>query len=160
MTNTQSIQKLAEQLSAAFETNKRNDGNEFVSLKDGSPEWMTDVIRSAHGNKLPDDTTYKFIERAADALADSDEQSDPYEVIQEIEADIYTSDLTAWLHARVDHVFYLNEVLEECSGISDGAQLLMAAQKKQIDEVGYALVSALQNAAEQMEADESTTEEN
>ena len=56
-----SIQKLAEQLSAAFETKKRNDGQEFVSLKDGSPEWMTDVIRATHGDKLPDDTVYAFI---------------------------------------------------------------------------------------------------
>lgn len=142
------LHKLAAKLSRAFETKKRNDGKEFVCLKDGSPEWMTQAIRSAHGDKLPDDTTYAFVEKAADALAEASVDADPSDVIAEIEADVYTSDLTEWLHARADHVFYLSEVLEECSGITDGAQLLMAAQKKQIDEVGYALISALEAQAE------------
>jgi hypothetical protein len=150
VTDTTSIQKLAEQLSAAFETKKRNDSNEFVSLKDGSPEWMTDVIRSAHGDKLPDDTTYAFIERAADAIADSE---DPQDAIAEIEPDAYTAGLTAWLNARVDHVYYLTEVLEE-SDIKDGFQLLAAAQQKQLHEVGYALVSALEDAAENLDPEE------
>jgi hypothetical protein len=149
------IQKLAEQLSAAFENNKRNDGNEFVSLKDGSPAWMTEVIRSAHGDKLPDDTVYEFIENCADAIADHE---DPQEAIAEIEPSPYTADLTAWLHARVDHVYYLTECLEE-NRFDDGFQLLAAAQQKQIQEIGYALVSALEEAAEQMEDAEPEPEE-
>jgi hypothetical protein len=159
MTNTQSIQKLAEQLSAAFETKKRNDDNEFVSLKDGSPEWMTDVVRAAHGDKLPDDTVYAFIEKAADALANASEDAEPSDVILEIEPDPYTAGLTAWLHARVDHVYYLTEVLEEGTGITDGFQLLAAAQQKQIHEVGYALVSALEEAAENMPEEETADEQ-
>jgi hypothetical protein len=154
-----SIQKLAEQLSGAFETKKRNDGNEFVSLKDGSPEWMTQVIRSAHGDKLPDDTTYAFIEKAADALAEMDEDAEPSDVISELEPDTYTADLTAWLNARPDQVYFLTEVLEEGTGITDGFQLLQAAQQKQLHEVGYALVSALEEAAEQMEDAEPESEE-
>jgi hypothetical protein len=66
------IPELAKQLSDAFVTNKRSDGAEFVHLADNSPQWMTDVIRAVHGDKLPDDTTYPFIERSANALADSD----------------------------------------------------------------------------------------
>ncbi len=151
------VHSLAVKLSEAFQTQKRNDGHEFVSLKDGSPAWMTGVVRSVHGDKLPDDTVYALIERCADALTDANEDADPYEVIAEIESDIYTHDLTAWLHARVDHVYYLTEVLEEGTGMTDGFQLLTAAQKKQIDEVGYALVSALEN-AEQEDADEQGTE--
>jgi hypothetical protein len=158
-----SIQTLAESLTKALQTKKRNDGNEFVSLKDGSPQWMTDVIHEAHGDKLPDDTTYAFIEKAADAIADSE---DPQDAISELEPDPYTNNLTGWLHARADHVYYLTEILEEGSGITDGFQLLAAAQQKQIHEVGYALISALENAAEQMEdaepeeSEASETEEN
>lgn len=147
------VHSLAVKLSEALETGKRDNGDEFVSLKNGSPEWMTDVVRSAHGDKLPDDTVYGLIERCADALADANEEADPYETIAEIESDVYTNDLTAWLHARVDHISYLDEVLEEQPGLANGAQLLMAAQKKQIDEVGYALISALETAAEEMDAD-------
>src|SRR5689334_2352080 len=102
MTSTYSVHSLAAKLSKAFQTKKRNDGNEFVSLKDGSPSWMTDVVRAAHGDKLPDDTVYAFIGKAADAIADADEDADPQDVISEIEPDSYTSDLTAWLNARPD----------------------------------------------------------
>jgi hypothetical protein len=142
--NNASVQKLASALSAALQTKKRDDGHEFVSLKEGSPAWMTEVVRSAHGDKLPDDTVYAFIERAASALADAGEDADPSDVISEIEPDTYTADLTAWLHARVDHVYYVTEVLEEGLGITDGFQLLAAARQKQIHEVGHALVSALE----------------
>jgi hypothetical protein len=159
VSDSNSIKKFAEKLSGALETKKRNDGQEFVCLKDGSPAWMTEVIRSAHGDKLPDDTTYKFIERVADALANASEDAEPSDVILEIEPDPYTAGLTAWLNARVDHVYYLTEVLEEGTGITDGFQLLAAAQQKQIHEVGYALVSALEEAAEQMEDAEPEPEE-
>jgi hypothetical protein len=152
MTDTQSVQKLAKRLTEALETNKRNNGDDFVSLKDGSRSWMTDVIRSVHADKLPDDTVYALIERCADALTDADEDADPQDVISEIESDIYTSDLTEWLHARVDHIAYVDEVLSE-GLITDGATVLMRAQKKQIDEVGYALVSALEEAAEGMDGE-------
>jgi hypothetical protein len=148
-----SVRNLAARLSKAFQTKKRNDGNEFVSLKDGSPSWMTDVIRATHGDKLPDDTVYAFIEKAADALANASEDAEPSDVILEIEPDPYTAGLTAWLHARVDHVYYLTECLEE-NRWDDGFQLLAAAQQKQIQEVGYALVSALEEAAENFDPKE------
>jgi hypothetical protein len=157
MSDTTSIQKLAADLSKALETKKRDNGQEFVSLKDGSPEWMTQVIRSAHGDKLPDDTVYSFIEKAADALANASEDAEPSDVILELEPDPYTAGLTAWLHARVDHVYYLTECLEE-NPYDDGFQLLAAAQQKQIHEVGYALVSALEEAAESIE-DETADEQ-
>ncbi len=161
-----SIQKLASDLSGALETKKRNDGAEFVCLKDGSPQWMTDVIHEAHGDKLPDDTVYAFIEKCADALADASEDAELSDVILEIEPDPYTASLTSWLNSRADHVYYLTEVLEESGGITDGFQLLAVAQQKQIHEVGYALISALENAAEQIEdampeeSEASETEEN
>ena len=47
------ITRLAARLSKALETKKRDNGQESVSLKDGSPEWMTDVIHATHGDKLP-----------------------------------------------------------------------------------------------------------
>jgi hypothetical protein len=135
------VHDLAEKLSQALTTDKRNDGSEFVHLKDNAPAWMTEVIRSVHGEKLPDDTTYAFISKCADAISEGDDAND---AITEIEPDIYTQDLTAWLHSRADHVYYLTEVLEE-SEVKDGFQLLAAAQQKQIQEIGFALISALEN---------------
>jgi len=144
------IQQLAEELNNALTHDKRNDAQEFVHLKDGSPSWMTDVVRSVHGDKLPDDTVYRFIERCAEAIANSDAQEGPIETIDEIEADIYTHDLTAWLHARADHIEYLTQALEEFEA-KEGAQALMIAQKIQIDEVGQSLVSELVKIAKEQE---------
>jgi hypothetical protein len=136
------IQELASQLSEALERKSRTNGDEFVCLKDGSPQWMTDVVRSVHGDKLPDDAVHAFISRCADALAESDDE-DASGAIYQIEPDAYTHNLTAWLHARADHVYYLSEVLEE-STPTDGFQLLAMAQQRQIVEVGQALIAGLQ----------------
>ena len=113
-------------------------------MKDGSPDWMRDnVIFPAHDDKMPDDTTYRFIEMAVDAIADCENEDEIEERIFEIEPDIYTSDLTAWLNERNDHVYYLTEALEEMD-IKDGFALLSAAQAIQIREVAFSVLGSLQ----------------
>jgi len=147
----QTIQTLARELSAALVHGKRTDGSEYVFLGDAPKhQWMRDVIRTVHGDKLPDDTTYKFIERCADAIAEADQGTEPMDSIYEIESDIYTHELTAWLHARADHLAYVDEVIEEIGRacIGSASDLLMAAQAKQIQEVGSALVSELEKLVE------------
>lgn len=143
------IQELAKRLSEALTTDKRTSGAEFVHLKDGSPQWMTDVIRAVHGDKLPDDTVYRFIQESADALAEYDaDGTEPIEAIYEIQPSIYTHELTGWLHERADHVEYLNEALQEYEGTNSAYDLLSIAQKAQIDEVGAALLHELEQLAD------------
>lgn len=148
------IIKLATEMSAAFETKTRENGEEYIILKDGSPDWMRDdVIYPAHDDKLPDDTVYSFIEKTVDAIAncvDDCTENDVEDAIDEIEPDIYTSDLTAWLNARNDHVYYLTEALEEELGIVDGFQLLAYAQQIQIREIAYSTLEALKKVAENL----------
>lgn len=144
------IQSLAVELSAALDTRTRANGTEFTCLADGAPQWMTDVIRAIHDDKLPDDTTYGLIKRCADALAELDvdaSESDASDAIAELESDVYTNDLTAWLNARADHLYYLGQAMEDFSP-TDGFALLSMAQKIQIDEVGCALVYQLSKLAE------------
>jgi len=98
---------------------------------------------------VPDDTTYKFIQEAIDAIsecADNATEDNIRDRLNEIEPDCYTSDLTSWLNERADHVYYLTEALEE-SGTKDGFQALSIAQGIQIHEVGEAVLSALQAVA-------------
>ncbi len=144
-TTEKTVQELAGELSNAFVRDKRNDGQEFTHLAKGSPKWMTEVIHAVHGDKMPDDTVYGFVERCADAIAGHD---DPSDAVTEIEPDGYTSSLTSWLNARADHVHYLTEALEEGLDITDGFQLLAYAQQKQIQEVGFALISELEKISE------------
>jgi len=88
---------------------------------------------------------YAFIEKCANAIAESGD--DPSDAISELEPDCYTGELTAWLAARADHVYYLTEVLEEID-IKDGFQLLALAQQKQIQEIGFALILELEKVSE------------
>lgn len=159
-TNPTTIHEAAEQLYRALKMDKRNDGGEFYKLVDGSPAWMTDVIHAAHGDKMPDDTVYEFVNRAAGAFADSDaETENEYsEVISEMEADVYTSDLTAWLNARVDHVDYLTQAIEEFQP-ENGFDALMMAQKIQIEEVAYALLRALTDFVDDQPEEDSEEDE-
>jgi hypothetical protein len=138
------VRELAAQLSKSLETRTRNNGDKFTCLKDGSPEWMRDVIHAVHGDKLPDDYTYKFIERCADTISEYD--GDPTEAISEIEPDVYTSDLTAWLHSRAGHVEYLSQALTDYEP-KDGFQALQIAQLEHIKEVGYSLIAELEQIA-------------
>ena len=59
-----------------------------------------------------------------------------------IEADIYTYDLTKWLHSSNDNVDYLTEALEEME-IKDGFQALSYAQSKYKHEIGNLLISGI-----------------
>jgi len=141
MPNT--IYTLAKEMSLAFESATRpGTGETFRKLRDGTPEWTTTVCRSAHddGHMLPDDWRYVFIEQAVDALA---EHEDTDEALGRLEPDIYTSDLTAWLHSQNSRVYYLGEAMNECGSFRDGFQLLATAQMIEKKEVFQQVVTAL-----------------
>lgn len=153
---SKSIVELAREMSPMFEWRKRENGDDYVVLKDGHPEWMTDIIRKAHdnGELLPNDTTYRFIEAAIDTIADCEDDASYDDIgdrLCDIESDVYTSDLTEWLHASNYHVDYLTQAAEEY-GITDGFQLLAAAQGIHRREVAYAVMAALGEMAEELAA--------
>lgn len=142
---TTTLHELAKQMSLAFEGGTRpTTGETFRKLKDGSPEWMTTVCRKAHDDArlLPDDWRYAFIEQAVDALA---EHEDTDHARSSLEPDIYTSDLTAWLHSLNARVYYVGEALSEHSTFRDGFQLLAAAQMMEKEEVFQQVVAALRD---------------
>ncbi len=149
MTTTTEVFALARLLSAALVQKTRDNGDTFYALADGSPEWMTDAIRAAHGDRLPDDTIYGVCKEVADALADADESQDPRDVLLDIEPDIYTSGLTAWLAAHIDHVADCDEYAEEYGeGVSvDLVNLMQGGQLVQIRRVGGALIDVLEETA-------------
>ena len=138
------VQSLAKELAASLVTGKRDNGDSYVHLADDRPQWMQDVIRKAHGDAMPDDTIYAIVGTVAETLAGMDEgtRANAQDAISGIEADVYTHNLTEWLHARADHVYYLTEALEQFEP-KDGFQLLAMAQKLQIEEIGNRLANAL-----------------
>jgi hypothetical protein len=143
MTTATTIQSLAAEISQAFEGALRSvTGETFRKLKDDAPSWMATVCRKAHddGNLLPDDWRYAFIEQAVDALA---AYGDADEARSSLEPDIYTHELTGWLHSLNSRVYYLGEALTEYGSFRDGFQLLAAAQMVEKEEVFQQVVNAL-----------------
>lgn len=73
----------------AFDRRTRDNGDTFLTLKDGAPDWMRDALYNAHGGMLPDDHFYRMADEAADAIAET----------LEYDAD---ANLDDWRHECVD----------------------------------------------------------
>lgn len=136
------IHELAEIAVKHFTTINRADStDQIVVLTKESPEWLRDVVMEAHGSSMPDDLIYAHIRDVIDALADDD--SDPQGVISEMEADVYTRDLIAWLASDVGYTDYMTQAIEEY-GAKDGFSILSCAQKIWMDEIGNNVITALE----------------
>jgi hypothetical protein len=144
------VQSLAAELSAALERRTRESGHEpgldhYVTLKEGSPAWMTEACHAAHGDMMPDDWRYEFIEDAASALAEAEDPDDaePFEYV-------YTNQVTGWLHSRVDRYSYVDQAVEDMGGNVDKEgilPLLFRGMYEEQRETLYLLRSALEELA-------------
>lgn len=93
-----------------FELAERPNGDSFWRCKDGTPEWVKDMVHRAHGDMLPDDWRYAFIVDALDLLDDSmiaDEARDL------IEADVYTDQLLQWVASNLSRIGYCDEAIAD-----------------------------------------------
>lgn len=148
---SKTVNELAREALEWFETGTRDNGEEFVKTKNGRPEWLEALILNAHGDMLPDDYRYKFIRDALQYISDQDEDTDLD--CPEIEADIYTSDLTKWLHSRNDRVYYLTEALETFE-MRDGFVALQSAQIIEKEEVYWSVLESLRELCKDQEDEE------
>lgn len=139
MTKIDTIQSVAKEMLKNLEKAKRTDGSSFVRTKK-EIKWQKDIIHNAHGDNLPDDYIYQFIEDALCVLADCREGEED-DCIYQIEADVYTSDLTKWLHSSNNRVYYLDEAIS--NGAKDGFGLLAMAQTQEKQEVAQAVLQGI-----------------
>lgn len=123
MIGTVSIQDRAKEAATYFTVKTRADGSKYVTLRDvPAPEWVTELVRRAHGDMLPDDYRYKMIREAVDVLAYANDDADLDELESEFadDVDLYTSDLTAWLGSHYSRPGYCDEAREELGTDSRG----------------------------------------
>jgi hypothetical protein len=148
--------ELAIALSKQFETAKRNDGKEYLRLRedDKYAKWMQEVIFAGHLDTFPNDESYSACQKIIDTIAELDasafEDNEILENLDEIEPSCYTSDLTSWLNSNNSYVYYLTEALEELD-VKDGFQLLTYANSIWLREMTEAIVSKLIEIAEAIE---------
>lgn len=144
MVKTKTIADVVEEMYNNLDWSTRSNGDKYVKPIN-TIEWQQDIIHQAHGDRLPNDDIYERIYDILSMLRECESEEDAQDRIYEIEADIYTFDLTKWLHNHIENVYYLTEVLEEYgSNIRDGFELLTVAQSKYIQEIGNALLSSIQ----------------
>ena len=140
------LQIKAQELYDAFETFKRpNEDTTNWKLKDNSPSWMTNIIHTAHGNMFPDDYRYDYTMDAVGLIADNDEDSLD-DLKYEIEADIYTSSLLAWLASHSSRTGYVDEAVESM-GHSDMGIIgdIMMGQVTERQEIFDSVLESLKN---------------
>jgi hypothetical protein len=92
---------------------------------------------------LPDDHRYRFIVESLSALAAGDDSGET------VEPDVYTSELTGWLHSRTDRYAYCDQAVEEGYGFENTVTLLTNGQLMEKREVFELVKSALEDRADE-----------
>ena len=112
MTNTE-LQQLAGEAYDCFETVTKDNGEEFVRVKDGSPEWVTQLVYKAHGEFLPDEWRYRTIQNALAFIHDNEDAEDMSSEFADSEVDVYNAARFAWLASHIQRQFYVDEAISE-----------------------------------------------
>ena len=153
MTTTMTVSELAGEAGGYFETAKRLNGDDFTRTKDGTPEWVKELVYKAHGDLLPDDWRYACVAAALEHL--SDEDADPDDGRHEFAdayVDVYTSALTAWLGSNVYRPGYCDEAAKELgSSDSDTLKRIQLGQYAEAEEVYGLVLEALEERAGELE---------
>ena len=141
------IETLAGEMASSFETRKRNDGESFVCLKDGSPDWMTEVVRDAHSGMLPDDWTYQAVRECVDAVAEGGEDAECPE------PEIYTNALLGWLQSNLSRIARVDDAIRD-GNATDLVGAIQWAQSEEYSEILSSVIEALRERAEESEDEE------
>ena len=151
------LRELARWYESRLTTDKRANGETFYKFKDeckAHEEQCRALALAAHddGRMLPDDHRYAFIAEALSALSETD---DPDDI--NLEPEIYTSELTGWLHSRNDRTCYCDDAVSEglISADADMDQRLAIGQYMEKREVLGQVRAHLESELEGMDDEES-----
>lgn len=144
---------VAQQLYDAFISDTRTNGEKFDRLADGSPQWMTDIVRAAHGDMMPDDMRYTMIRECLSNLVDydPDDWQDRDSEIADSLVDVYNTARVRWLASHLSRGAYCDEALEE--GIADRESvynIIGSGQYMEYREILAQLIGAIEERAEEL----------
>lgn len=88
--------------------------NNTWHMKEDRPDWVYEMVKIAHGNYLPDDFKYEFIVETLFTLSENTEMEID-DLLDQIEGDIYNSDLLKWVSSNLERADYINEAQESFS---------------------------------------------
>jgi hypothetical protein len=158
-TRTEQIYELAREAYHCFENAERPDGTSFVRVRDGSPQWVSDLVRAAHGDFLPDDWRYISIRAALGDIADNEPDNlDEYRgEWADSNIDTFNAERSAWLSSDLRRAGYCEDAGEEFdfevgSGPRGGVfDLIGLGQYAESEEIYDAVITSLRERVEEKE---------
>ena len=147
------IQELAEYANSFFTTMQAQRGEKQKTINilvDRYPSWIYEMVYKAHEEMLPDDYKYEYIVETLDALS---EGQDPEEGLNDLEADVYDSDLLEWLSSHGERQGFVNEAVEVYGHSKEMGIMgdIMMGQKSEKEQVWRIVVEALKERLEDIE---------
>lgn len=96
------------------------DEDRYIRTKDGTPEWVRDIVHAAHGSDfLPDDYRYKWTMEALEYIADADDPEDSSDFADQA-VDEYTGARFAWLASNLQRASYVDDAIENLGRSDQG----------------------------------------
>lgn len=128
---------------------------QIATLKDGHPEWVTDLVREAHegGDLLPDDWTYLHVWFALEHVADAYGPDAAHDFADSC-VDVYNHDRLAWLTNYPRAVDYVNEGREEFGTGRDLIDEIGTGQYLALTALYESVVRSLRERADEGDDDE------
>lgn len=107
---------------AAFEWAERPNGDRYIRIREGSPEWVKDMMHDCHDDMFPDDYRYEYIYEALDSLVceDGDESS--------ASEHLHSNDLLGWLGSHPKRIGEVNDWITQNGWAGDLTTAIEGAQ--------------------------------
>lgn len=144
------------QLLSSFKESTRSDGSKHLILSAGSPDWMTEAVREAHDEELPNDSRYQLIRDCLQALSDDGVESleEALEASYELSKDlvpVFTGELLQWFSQMPRRLGDCDEALnrERVSELTS-YEILSQGFRLAAEEVISSLADSLEDAADSL----------
>ena len=111
----ETVQELAKLARCAFSLETRDNGDDYIiaeywTANRCAPDWIGELVRTAHGDMFLDDYRYAFIVEALDAL---EEAEDLDEAGQYWDFEPYLAKLADWLGSHNHRFSYCDDWAQE-----------------------------------------------
>lgn len=165
-----SLSTIAQEAYDCFEYREHSEaagGGRHAHVKEGSPEWVTDLVRTAHGDMMPDNWRYDAVHSALEAIADADAEdesdlqgSDLDHEFCDAQVDVYTSARHEWLSSNLTRSSYCDDAVDEglASPDTDLTDRIGLGQYMEAREVLTSVVRSLVEHRETLELEEEVVE--
>ena len=137
----ETVQELAKMARCAFSLETRDNGTEYWTANRCAPDWISELVRMAHGYFWADDYRYKFIVHALDEL---EEAEDLDEAGHQWDFEPYLSRLADWLGSHNHRFSYCDDWAEEMGQPEDTYHRLAGGHLQERLEVLHSVRASLE----------------